>query len=1168
MSILLLLLGLCVLAQVTRSGYISTIVGTGARGYSGSDVPAQANLNASLDICCDGIIGTFGSSFYIADTGNHIIRYYNGDNGRLFTRAGRAQIAGKKDAIGTSAEFNMPSALCYYKDKTTSSPYLYVADTSNHIIRQMLLTTGDSKFSVSTIAGSGVESTSNPTMNFLYDATIRPTDVNLKNPRGLSVSPSGGIFISDDSSFIYRMSRNGDQGCNSTEEFCIAKIIGIDDAAQDSVVNNPKTYVLNRPRGIYAYSGGAYIVDMGGNNVLEYVSSNPTFGVTAAAFRVAGSEKSSAGFSGDGFSATLAELNAPTSVVVLNSTTFLSFYISDTANHRIRKVSGGIISSIIGSYCATTGGSFSGDGGDASSACLHSPAGIEIDSEDNLIIADAGNNVIRIIYPRQPTGQPSSQPSQQPSRRPSSQPSRQPSRRPTLQPLSFPTSQPSSQPSRGPSGQPSLVPTLHPSSQPTSEPSFDAAPMAEPSGEPSSSPTSKPTVSCKTCEILKSNFFDSQIDREYVAVKVDFFLATYVVFFAILFVVLFILDKSKVGSEIANKLLNSACTQDRYATFLDESESNTGCDELSIVKKYRAFQVELLNAHANFLVREKSCDKLHDSKQPASYPDDYQLYILNRRCYFGCEAIVSPKGLKFPCFRERLPKGRLEDYLIYIANNHSVISCIFTIKGSKYSRTSRRVVFTMQHMCTFTLVAFTESIILLVNASPSVQPLFNSMVIAPLSIGLNVAFRRLFTLPFFKKTTFNFLLLSMCSFILGFSLLLLAALFSLGNRYTLITTYALEVFVLSSFQEFVLSALLYHRKFYFSVVMRSGDDTRPLFTVGACFIEEYLRVQLPAGLVYRTGHKKILQVFLVEWAYLASPTGISQRTPHCSDERGGVYDAEMSFGYRDSYNEDAGDGVVEMVENPLLVLKREKELSMSRGNSLSLQHATDRDNSVSGQFASIRSFGNSMGKLDGSSEEQSTVDAPVETFFGMISQMGTKMGIKNMKKTSLRRDSTTARDIDSDVLRKFKGRRGSYFEKVVLFETNAIKQRGKEKQLSLENTMYLAKSASFGKNALISTSGKQGGSSKLRINGSASSEMDLERVSLQQKSGRRTSVFEMIASAITGNAASGEASLSTNKTNRKASIIQMINDAMPASGRSDDNINILKNNDEDEDVVL
>src|SRR5688572_15529225 len=51
------------------------------------------------------------------------------------------------------------------------------------------------------------------------------------------------------------------------------------------------------------------------------------------------------GFSGDGGAATASQLNAPIGLAVAADGTI---YLADTANHRVRKISGGIITTLVG----------------------------------------------------------------------------------------------------------------------------------------------------------------------------------------------------------------------------------------------------------------------------------------------------------------------------------------------------------------------------------------------------------------------------------------------------------------------------------------------------------------------------------------------------------------------------------------------------------------------------------------------------------------------------------------------------------------------------------------------------------------------------------------------------------------------------------------------------
>ncbi|HST89385.1 MAG TPA: hypothetical protein VLJ14_13500 [Ktedonobacterales bacterium] len=73
-----------------------------------------------------------------------------------------------------------------------------------------------------------------------------------------------------------------------------------------------------------------------------------------------------------------------------------NLYISDTDHHRIRKVSGGVVTTIAGTGIP----GFSGDGKAATAAQLNLPYGIALDSGGNLYVADAGNHRVRCITPQ------------------------------------------------------------------------------------------------------------------------------------------------------------------------------------------------------------------------------------------------------------------------------------------------------------------------------------------------------------------------------------------------------------------------------------------------------------------------------------------------------------------------------------------------------------------------------------------------------------------------------------------------------------------------------------------------------------------------------------------------------------------------------------------------
>lgn len=99
------------------------------------------------------------------------------------------------------------------------------------------------------------------------------------------------------------------------------------------------------------------------------------------------------GFSGDGGSGVLAQLDSPIAATV---TADGSVLIVDAGNQRVRRLSpAGTISTFAGTGTAGSGG----DGGPAAAAELNRPAGIEQAPDGTILIAEAGGHRIRRIAP-------------------------------------------------------------------------------------------------------------------------------------------------------------------------------------------------------------------------------------------------------------------------------------------------------------------------------------------------------------------------------------------------------------------------------------------------------------------------------------------------------------------------------------------------------------------------------------------------------------------------------------------------------------------------------------------------------------------------------------------------------------------------------------------------
>ncbi|MBI5236082.1 MAG: hypothetical protein HY886_07530, partial [Deltaproteobacteria bacterium] len=76
-------------------------------------------------------ITTDGTNLYVADTYNHTIRKIVISTGVVTTLAGTALSTGSTDGTGSVARFYNPFGI------TTDGTNLYVADTSNHTIRKI-----------------------------------------------------------------------------------------------------------------------------------------------------------------------------------------------------------------------------------------------------------------------------------------------------------------------------------------------------------------------------------------------------------------------------------------------------------------------------------------------------------------------------------------------------------------------------------------------------------------------------------------------------------------------------------------------------------------------------------------------------------------------------------------------------------------------------------------------------------------------------------------------------------------------------------------------------------------------------------------------------------------------------------------------------------------------
>jgi hypothetical protein len=115
-----------VIRKISTSGTISTVAGSGVRGYSGD---GGAALAASLDfpsgIAADGL-----GNFFIADQGNNTVRKVNA-SGVITSYAGNgASGYGGDNGYATSAQLNAPTSVA-----VDGNGFVYIADHGNNVIR-------------------------------------------------------------------------------------------------------------------------------------------------------------------------------------------------------------------------------------------------------------------------------------------------------------------------------------------------------------------------------------------------------------------------------------------------------------------------------------------------------------------------------------------------------------------------------------------------------------------------------------------------------------------------------------------------------------------------------------------------------------------------------------------------------------------------------------------------------------------------------------------------------------------------------------------------------------------------------------------------------------------------------------------------------------------------
>ncbi|MEW6247610.1 MAG: hypothetical protein AB1555_13020 [Nitrospirota bacterium] len=345
-------------------GTVHNYAGIGETCYSGDSGPCgEAGLYLPLDVAFDS-----RNDLYICDSGSNRIRKVDHETGIITTVVGTGQHGFNGDGPALEVNLTWPAAIAFDADDV-----MYIADTQAHRIRRYDPRTG----MVTTVAG---------TWSAEDDAREQPLVArNLVVLSGDAI----GIDFSDDHGWLMPVCSDGldlspylDDGKSALE----AKLYDIVGIAVD-------------------YEGHLYVVDKGSNRVRKIDRYTGVISTVAGVCRY--------GFDGDGKPANRSMLHAPEAVVF---DPWGNMYISDTMNHRVRRVDvkTGILTTVAGNGdsgyedknmggCGAArfvakeaaGALKHGDGLPAIEAVVNSPVGLALDSQGYLYICERGENKIR-----------------------------------------------------------------------------------------------------------------------------------------------------------------------------------------------------------------------------------------------------------------------------------------------------------------------------------------------------------------------------------------------------------------------------------------------------------------------------------------------------------------------------------------------------------------------------------------------------------------------------------------------------------------------------------------------------------------------------------------------------------------------------------------------------
>lgn len=316
-------------------GRVMVIAGS---GYQGTQDGAASSAGFSDPF---GVTLDRRGNLYVTDAGqgNRIRRI--SPEGKVETIAGSTEGYAEGDAL--QAQFNTPSGICIDR-----SGNIIVADTSNNRVRKIA---ADGK--VTTLAGTGVAG--------YRDG--KADEAEFDGPIGIAVDKHGNVFVAD--TYNDRIRRISAEGIVTT----IAGTGSPGFADGDALAGQ-----LDTPSGVALDDDGNVFVADTGNSAVRRITGQGQISTVSARSRVGNAESFA--------------LRHPVAVVV----TYDHFIFVTDANRVVRISPDGTAES----YAGDRAGFSDGTGAESR---FNGPAGIAIDRDGNLLVADTHNYLIRQIAP-------------------------------------------------------------------------------------------------------------------------------------------------------------------------------------------------------------------------------------------------------------------------------------------------------------------------------------------------------------------------------------------------------------------------------------------------------------------------------------------------------------------------------------------------------------------------------------------------------------------------------------------------------------------------------------------------------------------------------------------------------------------------------------------------